>query len=184
MPAGSEVQVGIFGPLRLHVAGRDLGIRDLGGRKPKQVLEVLLVHGGAAVAKDRIADLLWGEALPVDWQRTLEAHVSVLRKHLASDRSLARRLVVTEPGAYRFAAEAVDLDVHRFDSLVAQAAAEPRGQRRESLESALGLVRGPVLADEPYADWLEPTRHLYDERVMTAELDCAEERCVEACQGA
>ena len=178
MPAGQDVQVGVFGPLRLRVAGRDLGIQDLGGRKPKQVLEVLIVHGGVAVAKDRIADLLWGEMLPVDWQRTLEAYVSVLRKHLTSDRSLARRLVVTEPGAYRFAAEAVDLDVHRFDDLVTQAAAKPRGQRRELLEMALGLVRGPVLADEPYADWVEPTRRLYDERVMTAELDCAEESLV------
>ncbi len=178
MAARSDVRVGILGPLRLRVKGRDLGIKDLGGRKPKQVLEVLLVHGGVAVAKDRIADLIWGDALPVDWQRTLEAHVSVLRKHLTSDRSLARRLVATEPGAYRFAAEIADLDAHEFDHLVAQAASEPRGRRRALLESALRLVRGPLLADEPYTDWVEPTRRLYAERVMTAELDCAEERLV------
>jgi pimeloyl-ACP methyl ester carboxylesterase len=167
-----------MGPLCLRVAGRELGAQDLGGRKPKQVLEVLLVHDGAPVAKDRIADLIWGEALPADWPRTLEAYVSVLRKQLCSDRSLARRLVVTEPGAYRFDAESADIDVRRFDDLVARAVGQRRGDRREMLESALGLVRGPLLADEPYADWLEPTRRLYAERVMTAQLDCAEERLV------
>lgn len=144
-----EARVALLGPLRLRIAGRDLGTQDLGGRKPKQVLEVLLVHDGVPVAKDRIADLIWGEALPVDWPRTLEAYVSVLRKHLCSDRSLARRLLVTESGAYRFGAEAVDLDVRRFDALVAQAAADRPRHRRELLESALRLVRGPLLADEP-----------------------------------
>jgi pimeloyl-ACP methyl ester carboxylesterase len=178
MPADVEARVGLLGPLRLRVAGRDLGALDLGGRKTKQVLEVLLVHDGAPVAKDRIADLIWGEALPRDWPRTLEAYVSVLRKHLCGDRSLARRLLVTEPGAYRFGAESADIDVRRFDDLVARAAAEAPGDRREMLEAALGLVRGPLLADEPYADWLEPTRRLYAERVMTAQLDCAEERLV------
>jgi pimeloyl-ACP methyl ester carboxylesterase/DNA-binding SARP family transcriptional activator len=178
MPAGAEERVGLLGPLRLRVAGRELGAQDLGGRKPKQVLEVLLVHDGAPVAKDRIADLIWGEALPADWPRTLEAYVSVLRKRLCSDRSLARRLVVTEPGAYRFEAQSADIDVRRFDDLVARAAAQQRGDRREMLESALSLVRGPLLADEPYADWLEPTRRLYAERVVTVQLDCAEERLV------
>lgn len=66
--------------------------------------------------------------------------------------------------------------MRRFDALVAQAAADRPGHRRELLESALRPVRGPLLADEPYADWVEPTRRLYAERVMTAELDCAEER--------
>jgi pimeloyl-ACP methyl ester carboxylesterase/DNA-binding SARP family transcriptional activator len=178
MPADADARVALLGPLRVCVAGRDLGAQDLGGRKPKQVLEVLLVHDGALVAKDRIADLIWGEALPADWPRTLEAYVSVLRKHLCSDRSLARRLVVTEPGAYRFEAESADIDVRRFDDLVARAATLRGGDRREMLESALGLVRGPLLADEPYADWVEPTRRLYAERVVTAQLDCAEERLV------
>jgi DNA-binding SARP family transcriptional activator len=168
-----------LGPLRLWATGRELGPKDFGGRKPKQVLEVLLVHDGTAVAKDRIADLLWGEALPADWPRTLEAHISVLRNRVCADRSLARRVVVTEPGAYRFGTESADIDLHSFDDLVARAAAQPRGNRRELLTSALELVRGPVLADEPYADWIEPTRRLYAERAVTARLDCAEE-CVVA----
>jgi DNA-binding winged helix-turn-helix (wHTH) protein len=141
MPAEAEARVGLLGPLGLRVAGPELGAQDLGGRKPKQVLEVLLVHDGAPVAKDRIADLVWGEALPADWPRTLEAHVSVLRRHLCSDRSLARRLVVTEPGAYRFETESADIDVRRFDDLVARAAGQRPGDRREMLESALDLVR-------------------------------------------
>lgn len=48
----------------LELDGRALGPDDLGGRKPTQVLEILLVHLGQAVPKDRVADLLWGDRPP------------------------------------------------------------------------------------------------------------------------
>jgi pimeloyl-ACP methyl ester carboxylesterase len=39
----------------------------------------------------------------------------------------------------------------------------------------LGLVRGEVLTDEPYADWAAPLRRLYEERWLTLLLDTAED---------
>ena len=48
----------MFGPLQLQAGGTRLGPRDLGGVKPKQLLEVLLLERGRPVPKDRIAELL------------------------------------------------------------------------------------------------------------------------------
>ena len=56
MRATDAVSIGILGPLQVDLDGRMLGPRDLGGRKPKQVLEILLVHHGSPVPKDRRID--------------------------------------------------------------------------------------------------------------------------------
>jgi SARP family transcriptional regulator, regulator of embCAB operon len=51
----------MFGPLGLEREdGTRLGPRDLGGIKPKQILEILLCGRGRIVPKERIAELLWG----------------------------------------------------------------------------------------------------------------------------
>lgn len=148
-----------------------MGVRDFGGIKPKQILEILLVHEGLPVSKDRIADLLWGERLPRDWRRALEAYVSVLRSSLGSP---ARKIIVTEPNAYRLALDGVTLDAKRFDHLVGRASAETGPARAALLDEAVALARGELLADEPYTAWALPFRDLYRERFLTALLEAAE----------
>jgi DNA-binding SARP family transcriptional activator/CheY-like chemotaxis protein len=82
--------------------------------------------------------------------------------------------VVTEAEAYRFATDLVDLDLDRFDQLLERSAHEPTRSARRSLEQALGLVRGEVLEDEPYADWAQGLRSTYQGRVLGASLEAAE----------
>lgn len=178
VPKRPSVRVDMFGPLALEVGGRALGPRDLGGRKPKQVLEVLLVNRGEAVPKDQLIDALWRAKLPQDPVRTLEASVSVLRSNLGLGSGQARSIVASEPGAYRFALDGAEVDLWRFDDLTARAAnAVPPG-RGDLRVAALELVRGPVLADEPYAEWALALRDLYSERHVQLLLDCAEDRLV------
>jgi DNA-binding SARP family transcriptional activator/pimeloyl-ACP methyl ester carboxylesterase len=169
------VSFGLLGPLRVEFHDRLLGPRDLGGRKPKQVLEILLVHQGQQVPKDRIADLLWGERLPKDPMRTLEAYVSALRARLAPGVADVRRLLRSEPGAYRLAVDDRHTDLSRFDDLAARAAAAPLRERLRLRTEAGALFRGDLLADEPYADWVLPLRHLYAERRVQLLLDLAED---------
>jgi DNA-binding SARP family transcriptional activator/pimeloyl-ACP methyl ester carboxylesterase len=162
--------VRLFGSLAVRAGGTWLGPRDFGGVKPKQLLEMLLLDRGRMVTKDELADRLWGEQLPERVAATVETYVSLARRHLG-DRG---RLIVTEPRGYRFAAEAVSVDLDDFDRL-AQAAASVAGvERRGGLEAALAVASGEVLIDEPYADWAQPVRAQYRERRIEALLELAE----------
>ena len=100
--------------------------------------------------------------------------MSVLRRHLSPDRGVARRLVVTEPEAYRFATDLVCFDLDRFDTLLEQSARQPTRAARASLEAALDLVRGEAFEDEPYAAWAADVRGSYQGRILGARLDAAE----------
>jgi DNA-binding SARP family transcriptional activator len=164
----------LFGALEIVDGDRVLGPRDLGGVRPKQLLEILLAARGHHVPTDRIAELIWEGRPPDDIAASIQTFVSVLRRRLVADRDHARQLVVTEAEAYRFATDAVELDLDRFDELLERSAQEPTRVARESLERALSLVRGDVLEDEPYALWAQDLRGSYRGRVLGARLDAAD----------
>ncbi len=157
-----------FGPLRLEVDGDGLGPTDLGGRKPKLILEILLLADGRPVSRDRLADLLWDEDRPRNVPGTIDTYVSVLRRTLGRHRDL----LVTEREAYRLARSELLVDLDRFDLLAERAATRPNGrERRATLEDALSLAHGEVLEDEPYADWLHETREHYRRRVLDLRVE-------------
>src|SRR5260370_10806901 len=164
----------LFGPLAIQDGGRTLGPRDLGGARPKQVLEILLAARGHRVATDRLADVLWPRQRPQNTAGSLHTFVSALRRHLTHDRERAHELVITEAEAYRFATDLVDFDLDRFDELVERSAREPTWVARRSLEQALALVRGDLLEDEPYAVWAQDLRGTYQGRVLGAHLEAAD----------
>ncbi len=156
-----------FGPLQLELDGRVLGPRDLGGRKPKLLLEILLLAEGHPVPRERLASLLWQRDPPRNVPGTIDTYVSVLRRTLGD----WRHVLATEHQAYRLARDELSVDLDRFDALVARAAASAPGtEQREVLEEALALAAGEVLEDEPYADWLQDTRVHYRQRVLDARV--------------
>jgi DNA-binding SARP family transcriptional activator len=169
-----DLVIRMFGPLAIENGARTLGPRDLGGARPKQVLEILLAARGHLVATDRLADLLWPQRAPQNAAGSLQTFVSALRRHVTLDRERARELVVTEAKAYRFATNLVDFDLDRFDELVERSAREPTRVARRSLEQALALVRGELLEDEPYSPWAQDLRGTYQGRVLGAHLDAAD----------
>ncbi len=168
----SKLRIRLLGRLEVACDERTLGPRDFGGIKPKQVLEILLLARGAHVTRDRLAELLWGEALPQNTDGALETYVSVLRRRLAPGKE-GHQLVLTAPGAYRFSIESAEVDLDAFDGLVRLAAAAAPHTRRDYLEEALALARGDILEDEPYAEWAFDLRDRYRERVQQATLDAA-----------
>jgi hypothetical protein len=136
----------MFGPLELTLAHRSVGARELGGIKPRQLLEVLLLERGRPVPKDRIADCLWGERLPVSTAATIETYVSQLR------RIVGRQVIRTEAGGYRIPAGSVTTDVDEFDALVQRAAA--------ATGSGAAPPCGPHSTSPPASCWpTSPTPH-------------------------
>jgi DNA-binding SARP family transcriptional activator len=168
------VTIQLFGPIAISHGDRTLGPGDLGGSRPKQVLEILLAARGASVPVDRIAEMLWGEKLPDNAAGSLQTFVSVLRRHLCPDPRCARELIVTERGAYRFAVGHADIDLDRFDRLLDRAGRVPTETARRCLAEALSLATDEVLEDEPYADWALELRGLYRGRVIGANLEAAD----------
>jgi hypothetical protein len=83
----------------------------------------------------------------------------VLRRRLGLD-----ALIETSSNGYRYVPDRADLDLDRFDHLTALASSAGPGQARRHLELAIGLVRGELLEDEPYAAWAESHRSVYRKR--------------------
>ena len=172
--ASPDLAINVFGPIVIEHEQRHLGPRDFGGSRPKQVLEILLAARGRHVPTARLAELLWSEHQPDDAAGSLQTFVSVLRRQLTTDAAVARKLVVTEPGAYRFAVEHANIDIDCFDRLLGEAGSAPTKKARRLLEQALALAVGEVLEDEPYADWAEELRASYRSRVLGANLEAAD----------
>ena len=174
------MEISIFGSIAVRDAERRLGPGDFGGRKPKQLLELLLLARGRLVSKEFLGEALWPTNVPKSVAATLDTYVCVLRQHLFRDRLTARRVLVTMPYAYRLASDEVALDVDRFDALTRLAErADCRRERLRLVEEALALVGGDLLEDEPYASWADPDRVLYRERIDRARLSAARDALVE-----
>ncbi|MCW2601186.1 MAG: Transcriptional regulator, putative ATPase, winged helix family [Frankiales bacterium] len=160
------LKVDLFGPLHACTERVHVGARDFQGAKPKQLLEILVASHGHGVSKERLADLLWGNEPPLNYLATLETYISVLRQTLEPGVRARDSLVATERGGYRV--DSVELDLDAFDAhLQAAAGTEPKAALL-ALDSALALVRGIVLEDEPYADWAEELRSTYLPRHVQA----------------
>src|SRR6516165_11424651 len=113
-PTQERPAIRLLGSLAIEDGARRLGPGDLGGVRPKQVLQILLAARGHRVPVDRLSELIWGDQPPQNVAGSLQTFVSVLRRHLSPDRERARRLVVTETEAYRFATELIALDLDCF----------------------------------------------------------------------
>jgi predicted ATPase/class 3 adenylate cyclase len=139
----------ILGPLEALDGARAVA---LGGRKRRAVLAVLLLHPNETLSGERLIDELWGETPPANALKTLQVHVSRLRKTLPAD------VLVTREHGYQLQVGPDDLDAERFARLVDEGRAEQSAGRPEralaAFEAALALWRGAPLADlayEPFA---------------------------------
>ena len=169
------MEFNILGPL--EVRGTD-GSIPLGGAKPRAVLAVLLLNPNEPVSAERLALALWGEDAPTGSVKTVQVHVSRLRKSLGDGDAVTR----TAAG-YRLRVRPGERDVERFDELVARGRRELAAGRPEAaaelLREALGLWRGAPLgdlADEPFASG--EMRGLEEARI--AALECRVEADVAA----
>ncbi|MEU7784451.1 BTAD domain-containing putative transcriptional regulator [Amycolatopsis sp. NPDC049159] len=116
---------------------------DLGSRKQRLVLAVLLLDAGRPVSRDRLVDLLWPADPPASARGTVQALVSRIR---AVFRAAGGPELVTEGHGYVLRAAPDAVDVHRFTALVRRARAAGDETAVALLGDALALWRGDALA--------------------------------------
>jgi DNA-binding SARP family transcriptional activator len=155
----------ILGPLEVAKGDRPLPV---GGPKERTLLAILLIHAGEVVSADRLIDELWGRDLPANPSNALQVVVSRLRRALEGELIVARK-----PG-YVLEVDPEALDARRFERLVEQArqlAATDPLRASSLLGEALGLWRGPALAEFAFEDFAqEAVAQLEEARIRAVEL--------------
>jgi DNA-binding SARP family transcriptional activator len=151
-----------------------LSLRGFGGAKPRQILEILVLHRHQSMAKEQLVELLWETKGPADPIAALESYVSVLRSKIEPGVSREDSVIVTGNGTYSLDRTRVSVDLDEFDRLVLASSGQPAAIARPMLLSALALSRGPLLAHEPYAGWATQAREWYQGRVVAVTLEAAE----------
>ena len=173
---GTPTLIRVFGPLSVTVGDRVLGPKDLGGTKPRQIFE-LLVLNHRAVTKEELTESIWGRRTPVDPFATLETYVSVLRSALQPGVHRDDSLIATVPGGYRLVRDRAVIDVDRFDEITRSLSMIEEAERGAVLREAAALAQGRLLENEPYAEWIQSERRHY-ERQRLEVLVAAADSCV------
>ena len=153
----------ILGPLEALDDGTPV---PLVGRNQRALLTLLLLRANEAVSTERLVDQLWGEHPPRTATTSLQNTVSQLRKLLGPG------LLHTRPTGYQLELDGDQLDLSRFEQLVQKAGAAEPMERAVLLREALGLWRGPALADCELEDFAQTEIH----RLEDLRLGVLEER--------
>jgi DNA-binding SARP family transcriptional activator len=138
---------GLLGPVEVRVGGRAV---PLPGVRQRLVLTMLLVDVNRMVPADRLIDELWEAALPADPRGALRTQVSRLRRALGPGGGD----LATVEGGYRLTVQRSQLDVTRFEDMLAEADEASGKQALRLLDEALALWRGPAVgefAGRPFA---------------------------------
>ena len=172
------MNITVFGPLKLN------GPEHLGPRE-RVVLSTLLLFRNQPVRTDTIADALWSDAPPLTWRKQLQASVVRVRRAVGVDR------IVTVADGYQLRAETDEVDIDRFDELIARARMHANAREPEravtDYGAALALVRGtPWTELEHWPDAIEEIERIREtvrsaeEDLLHARLDAGDHRGVAA----
>jgi DNA-binding SARP family transcriptional activator len=134
----------ILGPVEAFAEGRPLPLR---GQRQRALLAYLLLHTGEVVTADRLLVELWVDP-PLGGLAALQTQIYRLRR-LVGDR------IVTSGSSYAIRVEPGELDLERFRSLLAEAAATADAtERAHRLRTADELWHGVPLAglELPFAE--------------------------------
>ncbi|HTI23965.1 MAG TPA: BTAD domain-containing putative transcriptional regulator [Kutzneria sp.] len=163
------MQIRVLGTVEAQVGDE---LVALGPRQRRLVLGVLAWEVNRLVTVDRLIALVWPDDPPRSAAHAVRVAVSDLRSRLPVE-------IETHGTGYLLRCDPLLIDVHRFQTLIAQARKTVDDRARlEVLDEALGLWRGPVLADVAP----DRTRDLLASGVEETRLVAVEDR-VEALLG-
>ncbi|WP_051393142.1 BTAD domain-containing putative transcriptional regulator [Glycomyces arizonensis] len=128
------MRIRLLGPF--EVQGDDGAAVAVPGARMRALLAALALEPGRIVQRSRLVDWVWGDEPPADEANALQVLVSRLRK------ALPEGSIEAKSGGYRLAADEDDVDISRFERLVARARGAEDPERAELLRSALDEWRG------------------------------------------
>ena len=180
-----RIRVDVLGATRVQAGKMALGSHELGAKKPRHLLLALLLHRGAPVSKDRLVSLLWGGSAPHHAEATLVTYICVLRKTLRPCPA-AQSLITTVAGGYAIDMSSVDLDLARYEQLIATGL-QPDMSAIDALpilQQAMTLAGSPLLPEEAGSPWLEEVRRTHNQDVHKALIAAAEKVAGLPCRSA
>lgn len=161
----------LLGTLEVQETGRSLTPT---AAKPRQVLAVLAVNANTLVSAEQLIDELWPDGPPSSAKTTVQTYVYQLRKLLGRSfvSSQGKEVLATRPAGYVLAVPREHVDTFRFQRLMEDGRnALRRGdpsRAADLLRDALGLWRGPMLADVNRGPRLEGHCAYVEEQRMEA----------------
>ena len=157
------MEVRLFGELEALAGGVPVPVR---GAKQRALLALLALQRGQPVSADRLIDVLWGDGQAANPANALQAQIGQLR------RTLGPAAILTTEAGYALTAGPDEVDVVRFERLVAKgqrlAADGEMAPASAALGEALGLRRGEPLAEFTYAGFFDAERARLDELTLVA----------------
>jgi DNA-binding SARP family transcriptional activator len=146
---------------------------DTGPFKQRLLLALLLCRSNNVVLVEELIDALWWDGPPRTAHKNIQIYVSHLRKLLGADGRPGR--LIYRPSGYQLVLTSAEVDALRFEGMSrAGRAALRRGDARESAASmreALGLWRGPALADLQVSPVLREEAARLDDRRLSVYED-------------
>lgn len=132
--------VHLLGPLRLSVGGQDV---DVPSRKARCLFAYLALRRGAAVPRETLCGLLWGDRGEEQARASLRQSLSTLRKALGAEASAA---ISATQNSITLDAKGISTDVEQLESAA-------KSDSITELETANQLYQGDLLEglslDEP-----------------------------------
>jgi DNA-binding SARP family transcriptional activator len=163
-----KLEFGLLGPLAVRSDGAEVALPR---GKQRIVLAALLLNAGRVVSAGELAEALWGSVPVPSATVTIQNYVKRLRRALGDhDRSR----ILTRPPGYLIEAGLEELDVARFESLLAAARTAARAGAWPAVAdqalAALALWRGEPLCDVASDALLREVPRLTELCVQAAEL--------------
>jgi DNA-binding SARP family transcriptional activator len=157
------MEVRLFGELEAVAGGVPVPVR---GAKQRALLALLALQRGQPVSADRLIDVLWGDGQAANPANALQAQIGQLR------RTLGPAAILTTEAGYALAAGPGEVDVVRFEQLVAKGQRLAADGEMEPASAALGealrLRRGEPLAEFTHAGFFDAERAHLDELTLVA----------------
>lgn len=162
------MKFGILGPVEFYDGESRLRV---GGPQQVVLLAFLLLHANQAVSADQLTDALWGEDA-LNTAKRLHMSVARLRKALNASGANGDPALKTVSGGYLLAVEPGELDADVFQARLEdgrRALDEGEALRAAGvLREALGLWRGPALAEVTYEEFAQAEIRRLDELRLAA----------------